>query len=219
MLAELRTARLQLRPPRAADAAAAFERWAADVEVLRYLGQPAHQRVEQTRAQLAWDEARWLKRSAWTWVLLHPGDGSGSGPDGEPIGLISLTPQRLDGPPHHLRLGYLLARSHWGRGLMAEALRAVLTQVWGQEPACWRIDAVCDVDNPASARVLERLGFEREGRLRRHTLHPNVSAEPRDVWLYARIREPEPVQEPLRGPQSAPDPGMPSDQNGGQATS
>jgi RimJ/RimL family protein N-acetyltransferase len=52
----------------------------------------------------------------------------------------------------------------------------------------WRIDALCDVDNHASARLLHALGFAHEGVLRRHSLHPNVSAEPRDVTVHARLR-------------------------------
>ena len=51
-----------------------------------------------------------------------------------------------------------------------------------------RVSGVCDVENLASARVLEKAGMLREGRLRRHTVHPNVSDHPRDVYLYARTR-------------------------------
>ncbi len=183
MQTRIPTPRLLLRPPRPSDAPQVFARWSADIEVLRYLGQRPHADVAKTRAQLMWDEARWLKRSAWTWLLMEDGR------DDSPVGLVTLTSQNPGGPPHHLRLGYVLARSHWGRGLMNEALDAVMDQLWPEEAACWRVDAVCDVDNPASARVLERIGFEREGMLRRHTLHPNAGDTPRDVWLYARVRE------------------------------
>jgi ribosomal-protein-alanine N-acetyltransferase len=48
--------------------------------------------------------------------------------------------------------------------------------------------AVCDVENVASARVLEKAGLLWEGTLRRYILHPNVSPEPRDAHLYARTR-------------------------------
>ncbi len=46
----------------------------------------------------------------------------------------------------------------------------------------------CAVDNAASATVLEKSDLVREGRLRRYIVHPNVSDEPRDVYLYARTR-------------------------------
>ncbi len=178
----LSTPRLLLREPRAADAAAAHAAWAADPGVLRYLALPPSDSLETTRARLAWDQARWHKKSAWTWLLFqHAGR--------QVVGQIQLLPQRLDGPAHHLRLGYLLARAHWGQGLMHEALAALLPQVWA-EPVVWRIDAVCDRANPASSRLLDRLSFSREGLLHRHSLHPLAGAEPRDVWLHAQVRDP-----------------------------
>lgn len=173
--------RLRLRAPQAGDADHAFARWTADPAVLRWLGRRPHERLEQTRQELAWDEARWLKRSAWTWMLLPHGEAG-------PVGQLQLLPQSLDGPPHHLRLGYLLAASHQGRGLMREAVALLLDHALGQ-PGVWRVDAVCDVDNRASQRLLQALGLACEGRLARHTLHPNVGAEPRDVWLYAAVRQ------------------------------
>jgi ribosomal-protein-alanine N-acetyltransferase len=164
----LNTARLRLRAPRPGDARVAFERWAQDALVLRYLGWRPHVEVEQTRQQLDWDTARWMKKSAFTWLLLPRGDPA-------PVGQVQLVPQSLSGPCHHLRLGYLLARSHQGRGLMREAV--------------WRVDALCDVENLASARLLQSLGLQCEGRLARHALHPNAGAQPRDVWCYAAVRD------------------------------
>ena len=148
-------------------------------EVLRYLGWRPHAVVTETRAQLDWDQARWLKRSAWTWLIAEP--------RGTPIGLVQLIPQRFDAPSHHLRLGFLLARPHWGRGLMREALAAVLAEAF-EQTAVWRVDALCDVDNQASARLLQALRFGCEGVLRRHSLHPNLSDEPRDVAVFAQLR-------------------------------
>ena len=54
--------------------------------------------------------------------------------------------------------------------------------------AIWRLGAVCDIDNRASARVMEKAGMQREGILRRWMLHPNISAEPRDCFSYATTR-------------------------------
>lgn len=175
----LHTGRLRLRAPQPGDEQVAFERWAQDPQVLRYLGWRPHAQLADTRTQLDWDQARWLKRSAFTWMLVEPQLG--------PIGMVQLTPQRFDAPPHHLRLGYLLARSHWGRGLMHEAVSAVLDEAFAQG-GVWRVDALCDVANQASARLLLSLGFVHEGVLQRHSLHPNAGAEPRDVSVHARVR-------------------------------
>lgn len=151
--------------------------------MLAWLGWRPRTDLAQTRAQLEWDQARWLKRSAFTWMLVEP-----AGPQGAaPVGMVQLVAQRLDAPPHHLRLGFLMARSHWGRGLMREAIAAVVDEGFAQDPV-WRIDALCDIDNHASARLLRALDFVQEGVLRRHSLHPNAGDEPRDVAVFARVR-------------------------------
>ncbi|HEV2121292.1 MAG TPA: GNAT family protein, partial [Chloroflexota bacterium] len=56
------------------------------------------------------------------------------------------------------------------------------------EPSVHRVWATCDVENTASRRVLEKLGFELEGTLRRWAVHPNISPMPRDSHCYSRIR-------------------------------
>ena len=53
-----------------------------------------------------------------------------------------------------------------------------------------RVWAVCDVDNEASARVLEKAGMTREGRLRAWAALPAFDA-PRDVWCYATVKQAE----------------------------
>jgi RimJ/RimL family protein N-acetyltransferase len=55
-------------------------------------------------------------------------------------------------------------------------------------PGMWRVWGVCDVENAGSARVMEKAGLSFEGVLRRHTIHPNVGTEPRDMRCYAKTR-------------------------------
>ena len=52
----------------------------------------------------------------------------------------------------------------------------------------WRVQAHCYVDNPASVRVLEKCGMQKEGLVRRGFMFPNLSDEPGDVYLYAVTR-------------------------------
>ena len=84
-------------------------------------------------------------------------------------------------------IGYVLRRSLWRRGLMTEAVRFVVD--WALSvPGVYRVWARCDVENVASARLLESVGMEREGVLRRWIVHPNISDEPRDALCYALVR-------------------------------
>jgi RimJ/RimL family protein N-acetyltransferase len=89
---------------------------------------------------------------------------------------------------HRMTFGYCLARDAWGRGFATEAATVFVKFVL-ENPAIWRIQAFCDVENGASARVLEKAGLTLEGTLRRHLLLPNRSSAPRDVFCYAKVRE------------------------------
>ena len=83
----------------------------------------------------------------------------------EVIGAISIEPNE-----QHRRaaLGYWCALTHWGRGYMTEAVRAVIDDGF-RELALNRIHAECHGDNPASRRVLEKAGMTLEGCLRQHS--------------------------------------------------
>jgi ribosomal-protein-alanine N-acetyltransferase len=179
------TPRLRLRDLRAGDARAVFESYAGDAAVMRYVGWRRHETVQDSARQISLDVHRCLKGSAWVWGLTLQGAGDTVGPV---FGQLELTPMGYPADEaHHLRLGYLMARSHWGQGLMAEAVSAVLAAVF-EQPQVWRVDALCDVDNQASGALLARVGMRREGCMLRAVRHPNVSSEPRDVWVYSQVR-------------------------------
>ena len=63
--------------------------------------------------------------------------------------------------PRQAYLGYTLARSAWGQGYASEAARKLLDYLF-RVLDLHRVIADCDVDNAASIRLLERLGFRRE---------------------------------------------------------
>jgi ribosomal-protein-alanine N-acetyltransferase len=169
------TARLILRPIAAADAPAILAGYATDPEVVRYLTWEPHRDLADTEVYIAGCLAA-PADAARTYVLLRQTNGALRGAF------------QLRRPlPHRLDCGYVLARRHWGRGLMSEALTAVADWAMAQ-PEIWRIGAVCDVDNPASARVMEKAGMQFEGVLRRWLVHPNLGPEARDCYSYARVR-------------------------------
>lgn len=184
---QIDTPRLRLRCMRPSDAADVYAAYASDPAVLRYLGWQLHRSADDARKQIGYDAQRWLKGLAWVWGLTRRGFNLRAD---RVFGQIELVPMAYPGErTHHLRLGYLMARSHWGQGLMTEAAQAVLKTAFARNPTVWRIDALCDVDNHASADLLTRLGMVREGRMHRAVVHPNVSAAPRDAWLFAMTRD------------------------------
>lgn len=168
----LKTKRLRLRKAKLADAEAIFRHYAQDPEVTKYVSWRAHQNLDETRAYvrtclLAWDTGK-----AFHWVLERAEDK-------QVIGMIIA---RVIG--EKWELGFVLARVHWRQGYMTEALNAVITWALKQKEI-HRVWAVCDVDNIASARVMEKVGMQREGVLKRWSVHPNISEEPRDSFCYA----------------------------------
>jgi RimJ/RimL family protein N-acetyltransferase len=87
-----------------------------------------------------------------------------------------------------MQFGYCLARDAWGRGLATEAAGAFVEAVL-ENSSIWRIQAFCDTENYASARVLEKVGLTLEGTLRRYMVMPNLGDAPRDMLCYAKVRE------------------------------
>lgn len=84
--------------------------------------------------------------------------------------------------------GYVLAKKFWNQGLMTEAATPIVQALLTREEI-YRIEAVHDLDNPASGRVMEKLGMQFEGVVRRYSLHPNISKVPRDCKLWAIVKE------------------------------
>jgi RimJ/RimL family protein N-acetyltransferase len=102
---------------------------------------------------------------------------------GEPIGDCGI---HIDLKHRRGVLGYLIRPDHWGRGYVTEALRPVISHCFASlNPPLNRIEADHYTDNPASGRVLEKLGFQREGVLRSYIVKDGVS---RDVVRWARVR-------------------------------
>ncbi|PSQ99443.1 MAG: N-acetyltransferase [Bacteroidetes bacterium SW_7_64_58] len=87
-------------------------------------------------------------------------------PDGTLIGVVGA--DDLDvGASHRARIGYWLAKPYWNRGIMTEAVSRYVDYAF-TELAVVRLTAEVFAWNTASARVLQKVGFVQEGRLRNH---------------------------------------------------
>lgn len=169
------TPRLRLRPPLLEDADSIFERYGQDPEVTRHLVWKPHNTVEVTRAFLHRCVQCWVDGTAFPWVIETKNTS-------DLLGMIEL---RVDG--HMADLGYVLARPEWSKGYATEAARAVVGWAISQD-SIYRVWAVVGTENPASVRVLEKVGMQREGVLRRWIAYPNQGPEPRDSFCYSVVR-------------------------------
>jgi RimJ/RimL family protein N-acetyltransferase len=170
-----KTKRLVLRKPRMEDALAIFDGYAQDPEVTRYMAWKPHKNMQETEQFISACLRLWQKGRDFAYAITLKENS-------QLIGMFALHPMQMK-----LEVGYGLARPYWGAGYMTEALQTVIDWALAQ-PDIYRVQAFCDVDNIGSARVMEKAGMEREGLLRRYVLHPNVSNEPRDVYLYAIVK-------------------------------
>ena len=100
--------------------------------------------------------------------------------DSEVIGGIGF--REIEG--HRSELGYWIARKHWNSGIMTEAIR-LFTKLGFKKLKFRRIQAHVNTKNKASARVLEKNNYKREGLLRKFQ---NKDGKFIDCYLYAKIR-------------------------------
>ena len=147
--------RVLLRQIRPGDAEALFA-ILSDEQAMAYYGHLPHQSLEDTRAVIAESAARYARREGIRWGIALRGDD-------RLIGSCGL--QRFDAGHHRAETGYELDRALWGRGLMAEAMAAILGYGF-TELGLHRVEAVIDDANARSKGLLLKLGFTPEGVLR-----------------------------------------------------
>ena len=170
----LTTSRLVLRPVAEGDADGL---WAmhSSARVLRYWDSPPW--TDRSRADVFVARSRALAEegSAVRLVLERASDGAF-------LGWCTLS--RWNPGFRSAAIGYCLAEPAWGAGYATEAARALLDWAFGTLDLN-RVQAECDTRNLASARVLEKLGFQREGTLREDCVVDGVVS---DSWVYGLLR-------------------------------
>lgn len=172
-LPTLYTERLILRQLRLRDAESLFQ-CTSDPEVARYVLWTAHRSLAECRSHIRYIHRLYRACQPGSYALaLREGDRA--------IGTIGFTSYHED--LRTAEIGYSLARSCWGQGYATEAVSALL-------PLCFermrlhRVEAMHDVENPASGRVLQHCGFQYEGILRGRVFN---KGQWRDVCMWAML--------------------------------
>ena len=169
----LKTERLNLRPLEAEDAAA-IHLMMSDAEVMAFwdsevIDDPALTLdiVERHLDEAGRDEARY-----WTMQLAA---------DGGFLGLCDLS--EIDRRHSRADVGFMIARRYWGGGYTFEAMHAVIGHA-AQGLRLKRLQARTHLGNVRSMRLLDRLGFKREGLLRGYV---ERDGERRDCVLFGLL--------------------------------
>ncbi|HTI16595.1 MAG TPA: GNAT family N-acetyltransferase [Trinickia sp.] len=171
----LTTPRLILRPLRDEDAQALFEVW-SDVDAMRYFSFPAMTCLDQARERVA-SKLRPSAANGETLICVLELRATS-----EVLGDCALF--RADEQCRRAEIGFSLQRKFWGMGYMSEAASAVIEYAF-DTLNLRRIEADIDPRNVASARLLDRLGFVREGLLRERWI---VGDEVSDSALYGLLK-------------------------------
>jgi ribosomal-protein-alanine N-acetyltransferase len=148
----LKTERLLLRPATMHDAADIFA-YASDPEVSKLLHWYPSTKIEETYEIIKQWLADYQTNKPAPWVIVDTTSH-------KVIGTIGL--HEYDGDKKSALIGYCIARHYWGKGLIPEALQAVINYLFTQTETN-EIVAFCRVDNPRSQRVLEKCGFIKQG--------------------------------------------------------
>lgn len=153
------------------------QQYLLDSETLRYFRLPWNAEGPQTsRRFIEGMTARRLQapRCYFDLAIARERDGTLLGG----CGLYIFSEENHEGSIH-----YWLARRFWSRGYATEAAKTLLWLGF-ERVKLHRIFAICDFDNTASSRVLEKAGMRREGELREHLWHNNSW---RSSYLYAAL--------------------------------
>ena len=150
----IETDRLILRPFAMEDAEAMYRNWASDDEVSKHLTWPTHTSVEISKMVLTDWTSHYPEPDFYNWAIVLKENGP------EPIGNISVV--GIDNKVDAATMGYCMSRAHWGKGVMTEALTAVIAFLF-DEVGFNRVEADHDPNNPASGRVMEKSGMRYEG--------------------------------------------------------
>lgn len=149
----LETSRLILRRALREDAELMHRNWASDPEVTKYLTWPPHESMEVTQKVISGWLSEYEKDNYYQWMIVLKEIG-------EPIGSICAV--RLNDRVEEAEIGYCIGRRWWHRGIMTEALSAIIGYLF-TEVGMNRVSARHDPRNPHSGGVMRKCGMKYEG--------------------------------------------------------
>lgn len=163
------SSRISLRPFKLSDADD-FLKWASDDRVTHYLRwnsitsrQEALKYIQEVAIPHPWRHAICLDKTC--------------------IGYVSVKPE-TGNDRHRARIGYALSAEFWGLGIATIAMKMAVSQVLNIFPYLVRLEALVEEENKGSLRVLEKVGFQKEGLMRKYGFN---KGEIKDMLLYSLL--------------------------------
>ena len=173
-LPQLGTPRLILRKIQMSDAADIYE-YSRDPQVSRHVLWEAHHSIHDSRGYIRYIHRQYRNGDPSSWGITLRSNG-------KLIGTIGY--MWWNETNRSAEVGYSLSRAYWNQGYMTEALREVI-RFGFEEMNLNRIEAQHELTNPASGKVMEKVGMRQEGVLRSRLYNKGRFV---DVALYAILR-------------------------------
>lgn len=175
MFPNLETERLKLREITTEDADAIFACFSND-QVMEYYGSDAFQNIEQAKDLIELFSKNYLEKKTIRW-------GIELKESNELIGTIGY--HAWAAKHRKAEIGYEIHPDYWRKGYASEAIQKVIDYGFN-EMDLTRIGAIIYLENYGSYKLLEGLGFQREGILRKNMYQ---NGKPHDTYIYSLIRE------------------------------
>ncbi len=172
----IETDRLILRPFTSSDIDDVFS-YASDPKMTRFVTWEAHKTKEDSRTFLEWiasatshDKDKLFFIYA---VVLKGTNGV--------IGTIDFKNKNK----FCAQVDYSIGKKYWNNGYVSEGVKAIVEWSYNSLPEITRYQAFCQPENIGSRKVMEKVGMEYEGLLRKYFV---IKGIPVDVVHYALIR-------------------------------
>lgn len=170
------TTRLILRKVTLQDIDNIFE-YCTNPNVARYVTWDAHQSLEDTKKFINYALDSYKVGAPEPMAIILKDD-----PKQRMIGSVGLIPAS---PKNRtFELGYIIAEEYWGKGIVAEAAKPLINFGF-KHFAMQRLQCRCDILNPQSSRVMEKLGMQYEGTLKASMY---LKGKPRDMHIYSIVK-------------------------------
>lgn len=174
---ELYTERLRLRELNIEDTNNIFNSILNNKETLHFLDWPYCANLEEARIFINKLIENIYKLNYYFWVIEELNTNNFVGC----ISICGTNPEK-----RMAEIEYVADTSHRGKGYMPEANKRVINYLI-EECNIYRVEAVCNIENEASARVMEKSDMKFEGILRGRALNLNSEGNPGDLKIYSVI--------------------------------
>ncbi|MGG0824105.1 GNAT family protein [Paenibacillus turicensis] len=144
-------------------------------KVVEFLPLDIFTSIEDAEGEISWYRSIFKNKTGLRWIIEDRDSGRAIGT----CGFLGYESEHF-----RAELGYDLLEDYWGKGLMKEVIQEVATFGF-EQIGLNKIEAKVTPENMASQRLLEKLGFSREGLLRQHEFEKGSFV---DILVLSKLR-------------------------------